>query len=147
MMDFPNISEFLDFLLANHWILDKSMISGRYQHAKPLKTKTFPRETFPREIFPRVFYRGKVSQGILEFPGYPRNDGFRKRKKVLISVKIPGFLGYLSFMDIPEMMDFTNIPEILDFLQANLGIPNSSMISGRFPHASPLENKNFSPRN
>ena len=45
------------------------------------------------------------------------------------------------------MMDFPNIPEILDFLLANLGIPNKSMISGRFPHAKPSENRNFSPRN
>ena len=29
MMDFPNISEILDFLIANLRIPDKSMISGR----------------------------------------------------------------------------------------------------------------------
>ena len=39
------------------------------------------------------------------------------------------------------MMDFTNIPEILDFLVAHLRIPDESMISGRFPHAKPVENK------
>ena len=43
--------------------------------------------------------------GIVELPGYHRNDG------------CPRFL------------------EILDFLLANLGVPDESMISGRFPHA------------
>ena len=45
------------------------------------------------------------------------------------------------------MMGFPNIYEILDFLLANLGIPDKSMISGRFPHAKLSENRNFSPRN
>ena len=40
-----------------------------------------------------------------------------------------------------EIMDFPNISEILDFLVANLGIPDNSMISDRFPHAKPLENR------
>ena len=62
MMEFLNIPEVLDFLVANLRLFEKSMISGR----------------------------------------------------------IPGFLGYLSFLDISEMMDFTNIPEIFNFV-SNLG--------------------------
>ena len=41
------------------------------------------------------------------------------------------------------MMDFTNISEILDFFVANLGIFDKSMLSGRFPHAKPFENRSF----
>ena len=66
-------------------------------------------------------------------------------EKSMISGRIPGFLGYLSFLDIPEMMDFTNISEILDFLVTNLGILDISMISRRIPHAKHVENRNFSP--
>ena len=66
-------------------------------------------------------------------------------EKSSISIVIPGFLGYLSVLDIPEMIDFINIPEIPDFFRANLGIPDNSMTSGRFPHAKRSENKT-SPR-
>ena len=66
--------------------------------------------------------------------------------KSMISEMIPRFLGWLSFLDISEMMDdFPNIIEILDFLVATLGIPKKSMITKGFPHAKPSEHRNFSP--
>ena len=67
--------------------------------------------------------------------------------KSMIPEMIPGFLGYLSFLEIPEMIDFPNILEIIDFLIANLGNPDKSMISARFSKAKPFENRNFPPRN
>ena len=48
-------------------------------------------------------------------------------------VQLPGYPGNDGFP----------IPESLDFLLAILGIPHTSMISGRFPHAKPFGNRNF----
>ena len=42
MMDFLNISKILDFFVANLGILDKSMISRRFPHAKPSVNRNFP---------------------------------------------------------------------------------------------------------
>ena len=42
MMDFTNISEILVFFVANPGILDKSMISVRFPHAKPFVNRSFP---------------------------------------------------------------------------------------------------------
>ena len=43
------------------------------------------------------------------------------------------------------MTDVPNIIKILDFLLANLGNPDTSLITGGFPQAKPFENRNFSP--
>ena len=42
MMDFTNISEILDFFVANLGICDKAMISARFPHAKPFVNRSFP---------------------------------------------------------------------------------------------------------
>ena len=80
MMDFPNISEILDFLVANLGVLDKSMISGRFPHAKQKLSpeKLFPEKLVPEKLFPETdenafwekFLGGNVSGGV-RFPLCP----------------------------------------------------------------------------
>ena len=148
-MDFPNIPEILDFLVANLGIPDKSIISVGFPHAKPFEYRDprnfSPRLLFPEKMFPETekkLFRGKrfsvemfLGGKVSVVSGFPR------------FVRISGFLGKFSFQDIFEIMDFRNISEIFDFLVANLGIPDKSMISARFPDAKPFENRIFSPRN
>ena len=56
MMDFRNISEILDLLMANLGILAKSMTSERFPHAKPFENKKneklFPERLSPEKLFP-----------------------------------------------------------------------------------------------
>ena len=65
MMDFPNIPEILDFLLANFGNPDKSMISGRFPQAKPFKNRNFsPRNISPRNLnFSGKSFSGKSFSG------------------------------------------------------------------------------------
>ena len=98
MMDFTNISEILDFFVANLGILDKPMISGSFPHAKLLKTETFPREIFPRETFPETdknglgekFLGGNVSGG----EGFPcvRISEMFPDFGISGKVQLPGYL-------------------------------------------------------
>ena len=111
MVNFPNISEIFDFLVANLGVPDKSMISERFPHAKPFDNKKlFPENLFPEKVFPAIEKNcsGEKNLGgnggeVSVVSGFPR------------FVQISGFLGEFSFLDISEMMDFPSTPEILDF--------------------------------
>ena len=105
MMDFPNIPEILNFLLANLRILDKSMISGRFPYAKPLESTFFREELFPetrkkqfRGKVPRgKFSRGKVSREMFLGENVSGGEGLRSVWIVQISRNLTGYPGNDGF--------------------------------------------------
>ena len=66
---------------------------------------------------------------------YCKSQNSGEIKKNLRDLRLPG---------IQVMTDVPNIIKILDFLLADLGNPDTSLITGGFPQAKPFENRNFS---
>ena len=62
MMDFPNIPEILDFLLADLGIPDKAMISERSPHVKPFENRNVSPK-LKKTVFGEKFLGGNVSGG------------------------------------------------------------------------------------